>query len=156
LYGEDNQTVAAKFAKAQAAGLIPILCVGETLDERNEGLTESVISKQIKTIFDFVGDQAFQKAVVAYEPVWAIGTGETATPEMAQEVHQNIRQYVGERDTLAAQEVRIIYGGSVKPDNAEALFDQGDVDGALVGGASLNSVDFLNIARCWKTCTQLS
>ena len=135
LYGETDAQAAAKFAAARAAGLRPILCVGETLEERDAGRTEAVVARQLDAA---LGKAGFGDAVLAYEPVWAIGTGRTATPEQAQAVHAFLRPRVG----AAA---RILYGGSVKPDNAAAIFAQPDVDGGLIGGASLVAKDFLAI-----------
>jgi triosephosphate isomerase (TIM) len=135
LYGETDAQAAAKFAAAQAAGLRPIFCVGESLEERDAGRTEAVVARQLDAV---LGKGGFGDAVLAYEPVWAIGTGRTATPEQAQAVHAFLRPRVG----AAA---RILYGGSVKPDNAAAIFAQPDVDGGLIGGASLVAKDFLAI-----------
>ena len=145
LYGESDGVVAAKFVAAQAGGLVPILCVGETLAEREVGSVFSVISRQLDAVLATAGIGALQGAVVAYEPVWAIGTGRTATPQQAQEVHAMIRGYLAERDTALAKGVRIVYGGSVKPDNASSLFGQPDIDGGLIGGASLILDDFMAI-----------
>jgi len=146
LYGEDDATVAEKFASAQLAGLIPILCVGETLRERERGITEEVVGRQLDAVIQSTsGIQAFAKAVVAYEPVWAIGTGKTASPEQAQEVHQYIRSRLAENDAGIAEGVRILYGGSVKGANAQSLFTMQDIDGGLIGGASLNAEEFLSI-----------
>ena len=140
LYGESDSQVAAKFAAALAARLTPILCVGETLAERDAGRTEQVVARQLDEVLTTTGIEAFSKAVVAYEPVWAIGTGRTATPEQAQAVHAFIRKRI-------FQGTRIVYGGSVKPDNAAAIFAMPDVDGGLIGGASLVASDFLAILR---------
>ncbi|HET8701566.1 MAG TPA: triose-phosphate isomerase [Nitrococcus sp.] len=147
LYGESNALVASRFAAALRHGLTPILCVGERLEEREAGATESILEEQLWTVFEHQGVGAFRSAIIAYEPVWAIGTGRTATPEQAQETHAYIRNLVAERDTGAAAGLRILYGGSVKPDNARALFAQPDVDGGLIGGASLQAEDFLVICR---------
>ena len=147
LYGESSSQVAAKFAAALAAGLTPILCVGETLQERESGSTESVINEQLNVALDLNGIAAFGSAVVAYEPVWAIGTGMTATPEQAQDVHRHIRGVLAEHDSAVAEGVQILYGGSVKGDNAAGLFGMPDIDGGLIGGASLKAADFLAIAR---------
>ena len=146
-HNESSELVARKFVAAINAGLIPVLCVGETLEQREAGQTESVIAAQLGPVLDLAGVQAFAKAVVAYEPVWAIGTGLTATPAQAQAVHAFIRGVVAERDARIADSLSILYGGSVKPDNAAELFSQPDVDGGLVGGASLVAADFLAIAR---------
>ena len=147
LYGEDDELVAAKFSAARRAGLRPILCVGETLDEREAGNTEAVIARQLGEVLSRAGAEAFEQAVVAYEPVWAIGTGRTAAPEQAQEVHALIRATVAEADGRIAGELRVLYGGSVKPDNASELFVQPDVDGGLIGGAALDASDFIAICR---------
>ncbi|RMD79692.1 MAG: triose-phosphate isomerase [Gammaproteobacteria bacterium] len=148
LYGEDDAMVARKFHAALAAGLSPILCVGERLEEREAGRTEEVVARQLDAVLDSEGGLAgLRRAVVAYEPVWAIGTGRTATPEQAQEVHAFLRARVAERDAALAEGLRILYGGSVKPDNAAQLFAQPDVDGGLIGGASLQAGSFLAICR---------
>ena len=144
---ETSEVVAKKFVAAKAAGLIPILCVGESLHEREAGQTEWRIEEQLQAVFDAAGAQAFAGAVVAYEPVWAIGTGRTATPAQAQAVHAFIRGEVAARDATIAGSLPILYGGSVKPDNAAELFAQPDVDGGLIGGASLVAADFLAIAK---------
>jgi triosephosphate isomerase len=138
LYGEGDEQVAAKFAAVVAGGMTPVLCVGETLAERDAGRTEATVARQLEAVLARSGRAAFSTAVLAYEPVWAIGTGRTATPEQAQEVHAFLRQRV-----LA--ETRILYGGSVKPGNAKSLFSQRDVDGGLIGGAALVAADFLAI-----------
>ena len=145
LFGETDAVVAAKFAAAQEAGLVPVLCVGETLDERNAGQTASVIARQLSAVLDRVGVNAMVSAVVAYEPVWAIGTGVTASPAQAQEVHAAIRAQVAALDAGVAEGLRILYGGSVKPQNAKELFGQADIDGGLIGGAALVADDFLAI-----------
>lgn len=147
IFGESDQQIAEKFKAAQAKFITPVLCVGETLSEREAGETASVIASQLQVVLDEVGISAFGQAVIAYEPVWAIGTGKTATPEMAQEVHSAIRKQLGLHDEVIAQNIQILYGGSVKPDNASAIFAQADVDGALVGGASLNADDFIRICN---------
>jgi len=147
LYGEDDALVAEKFAAAQRAGLMPILCVGETLDERESGRTESVVARQIDAVVSANGITALADSVIAYEPVWAIGTGRTATPEQAQDVHRFIRERIAAADGGVAEGLRVLYGGSMKPDNAATLMAQPDVDGGLIGGASLNANDFLAICR---------
>lgn len=146
-HAESSELVAAKFQAATNAGLVPILCVGETLEQRETGQTEAVIASQLQPVLDLVGVEAFSGAVVAYEPVWAIGTGRTASPEQAQAVHAFIRGVVKGRDARIGDSLPLLYGGSVKPDNAAELFAQADVDGGLVGGASLVAGDFLAIAR---------
>lgn len=147
IYGESSRLVAEKFAAAQRAGLIPVLCVGETLEQRESGTTEAVVAEQLDAVIDLVGAQALGKAVVAYEPVWAIGTGKTATPEQAQAVHAFIRQRVAGHDAQVAQGLVILYGGSVKAANALELFAKADIDGGLIGGASLIAEEFLAICR---------
>ena len=147
LFGESDAVVAAKFAAAQKAGLIPVLCVGETLAERQAGLTEAVVFRQLDAVLAACGVTAMSSAVVAYEPVWAIGTGVTASPQQAQEVHAAIRRRLACSDAGVAGGLRILYGGSVKPQNAVELFGQADVDGGLIGGAALVVEDFLAICR---------
>jgi len=147
LYGESDELVAARFAMAQKGGLTPILCVGETLDERNGGVTESVVARQVDAVIDTAGVEALAQAVIAYEPVWAIGTGQVATPEQAQAVHAFIRGRIAEQNADIAQQLRILYGGSMNPANAEQLLSQADIDGGLIGGASLKAGDFLAIAQ---------
>lgn len=144
-HAESSELVAAKFVAAQAAGLIPILCVGESLAEREQGATEAVIAAQLDAVIDAAGIGAFADAIVAYEPVWAIGTGKTASPDQAQAVHAFIRDKFAGPDATIADSLRLLYGGSVKPANAAELFGQPDVDGGLIGGASLVAVDFLAI-----------
>jgi triosephosphate isomerase len=148
LYGESDDVVARKFFAAQAAGLMPILCVGEQLEEREAGATESVVARQLDAILEQEGGTAaLGKAVIAYEPVWAIGTGRTASPEQAQEVHAFIRGRIADRDGAIASGLRILYGGSVKAGNAAQLFAMPDIDGGLIGGASLDAEQFLAICR---------
>lgn len=147
IYGESDALVAEKFAVALAAGLTPVLCVGETLAEREGGKTAEVVAAQMAAVIDRAGVAAFAKAVVAYEPVWAIGTGRTATSEQAQEVHAAIRAQVARGDAAVAANLQILYGGSVKPSNAAELFGMPDIDGGLIGGASLVAADFLAICR---------
>ena len=146
LYGETDAVVARKFAAAHRAKLVPILCVGETLHARETGQTEYCIEKQLRPVVELAGIGAFERAVLAYEPVWAIGTGRTATPAQAQEVHAYIRGEIAALDARIAGSLPILYGGSVKPGNAAELFAQPDVDGGLIGGASLVAQDFLAIA----------
>jgi len=145
-HNETSELVARKFAAALHAGLAPVLCVGETLEQREAGQTEQVIAAQLAPVLALLGPAGFQHAVVAYEPVWAIGTGRTASKEQAQQVHAFIRGEVAKLDARIADSLPILYGGSVKPDNAGELFAQPDVDGGLVGGASLVAADFLAIA----------
>lgn len=147
IYGEVSSLVAGKFVAAQKAGLTPILCVGETLEQRESGATEAVVAEQLDAVIAAAGVQALRKAVVAYEPVWAIGTGKTATPEQAQAVHAFIRQRVAGHDAQVAQGLVILYGGSVKASNAPELFAKADIDGGLIGGASLIAEEFLGICR---------
>ena len=147
LYGESDMVVAAKFAAAQESGLLPVLCVGESLEQRQSGLTVEVVSRQLDAVLGLVGVEALESAIVAYEPVWAIGTGVTASPLEAQDVHRAIRAQVAARDGVIASGLRILYGGSVKPQNAKDLFAQADIDGGLIGGAALVADDFLAICR---------
>ena len=147
LYGESDQDVAERFAAALAAGLHPVLCIGETLQEREAGQTEAVVARQIDAVLAKSGIAAFAQATVAYEPVWAIGTGKTATPEQAQAVHKFIRDKFADLDAIIAGQLRILYGGSVNGSNAADLFAREDIDGGLVGGASLKADDFLAIIR---------
>ncbi|MBL8298556.1 MAG: triose-phosphate isomerase [Rhodanobacteraceae bacterium] len=146
-HAESNECVAAKFAQAQAAGLTPVLCVGETLAQREAGQTELVVGAQMDAVVKACGAAAFGNAVVAYEPVWAIGTGRTASAEQAQAVHAFIRSQLAAHDATLANSLRVLYGGSVKPANAAELFAQADVDGGLIGGASLVAADFLKICE---------
>lgn len=145
-HAETSEQVAKKVARALAGGLIPIICVGETLAEREAGQTAQVVEAQLSPVLAEVGGQ-LDHIVIAYEPVWAIGTGKTATPAMAQEVHELIRAKLAKRDAAAAAGVRLLYGGSMKPDNAKELLAMPDIDGGLIGGASLKAADFLEIAR---------
>jgi len=147
-FGETDASVNRRAHAALAAGLIPIICVGETLDEREEGTTAEVIARQVQGGLDKFTAEQLPQIVVAYEPVWAIGTGKTATPAMAQEVHKQIRDLMVKLyGKEAAEQVRILYGGSVKPDNAVVLFREKDIDGGLVGGASLKAGDFAEIIK---------
>jgi len=145
IYGESDIDVALRFKAALDAGLEPVLCVGETLEQREASETQSVVAGQLDAVIDSVGIDAFGKAVIAYEPVWAIGTGLTATPEQAQSVHAFIRDKLSSLNVIIAGQLRILYGGSVKGSNAAELFAQNDIDGGLVGGASLTAEDFLAI-----------
>ncbi len=147
-YGEDDVLVAEKVVAAHAAGLKPILCVGETLEEREADRTEAVVASQLDALLESDdGLAALQNGVIAYEPVWAIGTGKTATPQQAQDVHAFIRQRVAAKDADLGAEIRILYGGSVKGNNAAELFAMADIDGGLIGGASLQAEEFLRICR---------
>ncbi len=145
-HGETDALVAQKAVRALASGLVPIVCVGETLQEREQGATDAVVTGQLQPVLAAVGAD-LAKIVVAYEPVWAIGTGKTATPAMAQQVHELIRATLAQAGASAAAAVRILYGGSMKPDNAGELLAQTDIDGGLIGGASLKAADFLAIAQ---------
>lgn len=146
-HAESDACVAAKFGQARSAGLTPVLCVGETLEQREAGQTQAVVGAQIDAVIRTCGIAAFADAVVAYEPVWAIGTGRTASAEQAQTVHAFIRSQFAIHDATLANLLRILYGGSVKPANAAELFAQADVDGGLIGGASLVAADFLKICE---------
>ena len=147
LHGETDVVVAEKFVAVRKAGLQPVLCVGETLDERRAGETLAVVSRQLLAVLESQGPDAFDGAVLAYEPVWAIGTGLTATPEQAQAVHASLRAVMAAFDADRAGQLRIVYGGSVKAGNAAGLFAMPDIDGALVGGASLDAQEFLGICH---------
>lgn len=147
LYGETDSLVADKTSRALQAGLLPIVCVGETLSERDAGETLAVIKRQLSVVISKIGKADLSKLVIAYEPVWAIGTGRTATPEQAQEVHAAIRSQLTDASVDAGAVVRILYGGSVKPGNAREIFSMADVDGGLIGGASLVAKDFLAICQ---------
>ena len=151
LFAEDDALVARKFMAAQKAGLTPILCVGETLTEREAGATHAVVARQLKAVLDAAGVAAFARAVVAYEPVWAIGTGRTAKSDQAQEVHALIRGILAGQDAKIAAAVRLLYGGSVKASNAAELFRMPDIDGGLVGGASLDATEFLAICAAARS-----
>ncbi|NOQ13951.1 MAG: triose-phosphate isomerase [Methyloprofundus sp.] len=144
-YADTDITVAQRFQQAIDAGIIPVLAIGELLEDREQGRTFDVVAKQLNAVIDFAGIDSFQNAVIAYEPVWAIGTGKTASAEQAQEVHLYIRQLLAEKNQQIAENMQILYGGSVKPQNAEALFAMPDIDGALVGGDSLSADSFLKI-----------
>ena len=147
IYGESNDDVAAKFEKAQQYNLIPILCVGESEEQREQGLTESVVSKQINAVINKLGVAALVNCVIAYEPVWAIGTGKTATPEQAQQVHKFIRDEIAALDVVVSQNIALLYGGSDNDQNSELLFAQADIDGGLIGGASLKPDAFVSICN---------
>ncbi len=146
-HGETDELVAQKALAALDAGLTPIVCVGETLAQREAEQTNVVVGKQMSAVLELLDDAAMARIVVAYEPVWAIGTGKTATPAMAQEVHAQLRSQLRERSAQAAEKVAILYGGSMKPDNAQELMSQADIDGGLIGGAALKAADFLAIVN---------
>ena len=147
LYQENDELVARRFSMAIASGLTPILCVGETLEQRENGVTEEVVARQLDAVIEQQGIAVIEQAVIAYEPVWAIGTGQVATPEQAQAVHLFIREKISALDDQVAEKVQILYGGSMNPANAGDLLSQPDIDGGLIGGASLKAVDFLAIAQ---------
>lgn len=151
IFGESNESVALKFALLQKNNIKPVLCLGETLQERQAGQTEKVITTQLHAVIKALGVEALKNSVLAYEPVWAIGTGETASPEQAQAVHYFLRKEIAKVHSThakkVAEELRIIYGGSVNAENAQALFEQEDIDGGLIGGASLQADSFLNICK---------
>lgn len=144
-HAESNDVVAQKALRALEMGIAPIVCVGETLEERESGKTNDVVTAQLQAVLNVMNDQGLEKMVVAYEPVWAIGTGKTATPEMAQEVHLVLRNLIAGRHADMAIKMRILYGGSMKADNAKELLAMPDIDGGLIGGASLKANDFLAI-----------
>jgi len=154
MYGEDDAVVARKLAAAQAAGLTAILCVGETLEERERGDMENVVGGQVDAIIKLSGIGAFDVIELAYEPVWAIGTGKTATPAQAQEVHAFIRNRLAGHSAAVAEKIRILYGGSMKASNALELLSQPDIDGGLIGGAALVAADFLAIAMAGDAATK--
>ena len=145
--GESDDLVASKFGAIQGEGLTPVLCVGESISQREAGKTEETVLSQVRVIIDKFGISALEGAVIAYEPIWAIGTGVTAAPEQAQEVHELIRACLTMENALIADSVRIIYGGSVNSRNATSLFNQRDIDGGLVGGASLKAEEFISICK---------
>ena len=147
LFAETDEQVVNKFKACIADGLSPVLCVGESLEQRKMGQTMEVVTRQIRAVIDGIGIAATRQGIIAYEPVWAIGTGESATPEQAEEVHSAIRDLLRQEDTETAENMQILYGGSVKQDNAAGLFEKDNIDGALVGGASLVSDDFIGICQ---------
>ncbi|HJV72976.1 MAG TPA: triose-phosphate isomerase [Noviherbaspirillum sp.] len=146
-HGESDELVAKKTLRALKSGITPIVCVGETLAERESGQTEAVVGRQIDAVLAAIDVADVEKIVVAYEPVWAIGTGKTATPQMAQDVHAMLRSRLAAKSAVAAETVQILYGGSMKPDNAKDLLGMADIDGGLIGGASLKAADFLAIIK---------
>lgn len=146
-HGETDAAVAAKTVAALKAGLVPVVCVGETLEQREAGQTNEIVGGQLDVVLAALSVEEAARIVVAYEPVWAIGTGKTATPEMAQEVHAMLRARLGAKSAEAAAKVRVLYGGSMKPDNAEQLLAMADIDGGLIGGAALKAADFLAIIK---------
>ena len=147
LYGETSAMVAEKTKAALNAGLTPLLCIGESIEQRDSGNTEVVIEKQLSAVIELVGIEAFNQIIIAYEPVWAIGTGVTATPEQAQEVHLFIRSLLAKNDESVAQKTPILYGGSMNASNASELISCADIDGGLIGGAALKAEDFLQICK---------
>lgn len=150
-FGETDELVAKKVVVAIEKGLVPIVCVGETLEQREAGQTKAIVQQQLDAVLLRIAVDSLVKIVIAYEPVWAIGTGKTATPEMAQEVHAVLRKRLQEKDVAAAEQVKILYGGSMKPDNAQALLAMEDIDGGLIGGASLKAQDFLAIVHAARS-----
>lgn len=148
MQGESDEQIAEKFVRAQNAGLVPIFCVGESLEDRNKSLHLTTISRQLDAVFNRVDKSVLQNAVLAYEPVWAVGTGKTATPNQADEVHKFMRMQLGD----CGEDVKILYGGSVRSHNAKELFALNDIDGALLGGASLDADEFLAICKAADDC----
>ncbi|MDK1024012.1 MAG: triose-phosphate isomerase [Gammaproteobacteria bacterium] len=146
-YAETDDIVSEKFSACVASGLRPVLCVGETLEQRQKGLTEEIVKHQLQMVLDNCGIGTFAEAIIAYEPVWAIGTGMSASPRQAEEVHALIRDVMMQEDSGIGQQIRLLYGGSVSPESASKLFAEENIDGALVGGASLNAADFLKISQ---------
>lgn len=146
-HGESNELVAKKALKALDNNLIPIICVGESLKVREDNKVNEFVGKQLAAVFDTLSTEQLSRCIIAYEPIWAIGTGKTASPEQAQEVHAFIRQTLADNDKSLAEKTRVLYGGSVKPDNASQLFAQPDIDGGLIGGASLKTEDFIAICQ---------
>jgi triosephosphate isomerase len=144
---ETDDLVSEKFAACVEAGLNPVLCVGETLEQRQQGLTEEIVTRQLRVVLDHCGIGSFGEAIVAYEPVWAIGTGMSASPQQAEQVHAVIREELMQQDANIGQGIRLLYGGSVTAESAFSLFAEENIDGALVGGASLNAADFIKISQ---------
>ena len=144
-FGESSEIVAQKFVAAQEQGLVPVLCLGETLEQRERGKTEETVLAQLDTVISIAGTGALASSVLAYEPIWAIGSGKTASPAQAQQVHRLLREHVAVQDSVVAKALRILYGGSVYETNAKTLFSQPDIDGGLVGGASLDPKQFAAI-----------
>jgi triosephosphate isomerase len=147
IYKENNELCAKKFLISANEGYVPILCLGETLEERNNDQTQEVIAAQLEAVIATAGIESFQNSIIAYEPVWAIGTGQTASPEQAQNVHEYIRTVITKYSQDCANDIRILYGGSVNAKNAKSIFSMPDIDGGLIGGASLNEKDFLTICE---------
>lgn len=147
LFNETNEQVAEKFLQLQKNNVKPVLCIGETLKQREASNTEAVVAEQLNAVIKHVGIEAFQNSVLAYEPVWAIGTGKTASPEQAQAVHKFLRLEIAKHNNEVANNIQIVYGGSVNGETAQALFEQEDIDGGLIGGASLKADSFLNICK---------
>lgn len=147
LYGESDEVVAEKVQVALDNGLTPLFCIGELLEERESGNTEKVVARQVNAVIERVGIEAFKNIIIAYEPVWAIGTGVTATPQQAQDIHAYIRDFLAQSDESIAQLTSILYGGSMNPANAKELIACEDIDGGLIGGASLKADDFLHICK---------
>ena len=158
LFLETDEQIAEKFAACIASehNIVPVLCIGETLADRESGNTQAVVTTQLEAVIDAVGIDGFNRAVIAYEPVWAIGTGETASPQQAQEVHAFIRSKLNRLDEKIASKIQILYGGSVKPSNAAELFEQTDIDGGLIGGASLTVSDFAGICKAAQTLASIN
>ena len=150
LFGENNHIIAEKYIRAQRTGIMPVLCVGETLEHREGGITERIIKEQLAAVINMAGVESLAESIIAYEPVWAIGTGRTASPKQAQDVHFFIRSTIAEIDINIAREITILYGGSVKANNAAELFTMSDIDGGLIGGASLIADEFIGICRALR------
>jgi triosephosphate isomerase (TIM) len=147
IFAESDASIAAKFSAAQASGLIPILCLGESLAQRDQGVSAEIVLAQLDAVINTAGIKALESAVIAYEPIWAIGTGKTASAVQAQEIHRVLREHIAKADSIIASGIRILYGGSVNAANAAELFSQADIDGGLVGGASLKAEEFISICK---------